>query len=407
MFLGNLYQPQTKTLTYPIYNNRRFTHTYIIGKTGMGKSTLLENLAIQDIKNGDGIAFFDPHGDSVDTIMRHIPPENAILFDPTDDEFPIAFNPLHQPYDIAFTVSALLDTLKTVWKIDADATPNIDQYLLYGLTALAYAPDGTLFGFKYFLNSEKYRNRVLKHVKDKFLVDFWRTDFEELMPKRDQRASTLSTLNKFASLFIDPRMRCIFGQPKTTLKLQDIMEKGKSLLIKLPQGKLGIKKSATIGALLMAQLHITALNRENRRPFHIYADEAHHFGNITLQEMLSGVRKFGVSLVLANQYLNQFSPELRSAILGTIGSIVAFPVGTEDAELLGKEMSIEASELVEQNPFFAWVKSDTVSDTEMFDIYHPVYEDSPRQIKQCTRNQYGRKRLPVEWKLDKFMRNAQ
>lgn len=408
MFLGHEYNPlvaSTQHKSIPIYNDRRFTHTYIIGKTGVGKSTLLENLAIADVKSGDGVAFFDPHGDSVDTIMEHIPPEKVILFDPTDDEYVISINPLHDPQNIPYTVSALVDTFASVWNLDLDTTTYIYLYLLYGLTALAYAPDGTLFGFKYLINSKSYRTRVLNHVNDKFVKDWWEVDFEERMPDREKRINTLSTLNRFASLFIDPNMRCIFGNTATRLRLDRVMDKGKCLLVKLPQGKLGIKKSAVIGSLLMSQLHMTALNRNTRRPFHIYADEAHHFGSSTLEEMLSGVRKFGVSMVLANQYLGQFSKPMRDALLGTVGTIVAFPVGTQDAETLAKEMSLGLNELTEQNPYFAWVKTDQVYDTNMDNLYHPPFPDSPRQIRLCTQNQYGQLRLPVEWKLNKFMRS--
>jgi len=405
MFLGNLNNPFEYNTTYPIYNDRRFTHTYIIGKTGVGKSTLLENLAIQDVLNREGVAFFDPHGDSIDKIMEHIPPEKVILFDPTDEEYVIGFNPLCNPENIPFTVSALADTFSSVWDIDMSVTSNIYLYLLYGLTALAYAPEGTLFGFKYFINSKKYREYVLSHVTDNYIKDWWSVDFDKRIPDREQRTTTLSTLSRFASMFIDPKMRCIFGQPKNSLRLDKVMEKGKCLLVKLPQGKLGIKKSAVIGALIMAQLHSTALGRKSRKPFHIYADEAHHFGTNTLEEMLSGVRKFGVSMVIANQYLGQLSGSLRSAILGTVGTIVAFPVGTEDAETLAKEMGLSSNQLIEQEPFNAWVKTDRSYNAKMFEIYHPVFEDSLALITQCTRNQYAKRRLPVEWKLNKFMKN--
>ena len=308
MFLGHAYNRliATQHKSLPIYNNRRFTHTFIVGKTGVGKSTLLENLAIQDVLNGEGVAFFDPHGDSIDTIMNHIPPEKVILVDPTDEEFVVSLNPLNDPQNITFTVATLVDTVASTWDIDLNITTHIYQYLLYGLTALAYAPEGTLFGFRYLINSKSYRDKVMRHVKDDFVRDWWEIDFDERIPDKEQRTNTISTLSRFAALFIDPKLRCVFGDSESRLKLDRVLDKGKCLLIKLPQGKMGIKKSATVGALLMAQLHIAALKRKDRRPFHIYADEAHHFGSSTLEEMLSGVRKFGVSLVLANQYLGQF-----------------------------------------------------------------------------------------------------
>ena len=155
MYLGqNCIRKEHSKISYPVFNERRFHHTYVIGKTGMGKSTLLENLAITDVLNGEGIAFFDPHGDSIDKIMQHVPSENVVLFDPTDEDYPIGFNPLHNPHDITFTVSTLLDTFKSMWDLRGDVATYINLYLLYGFSALAEAPDATLFGFKYFLTSE-------------------------------------------------------------------------------------------------------------------------------------------------------------------------------------------------------------------------------------------------------------
>ena len=406
MKLGlDLQLPGTSKAYYKsVYNERRFNHSWYIGKTGQGKSTALINCAIQDILNGDGVAFFDPHGDAIDSILKHIPPENVILFDPSDRECPIGFNPLHNVDDVPFVASSVVDTFKAIW--GHSWGPQLEQYLYNGIAALAEVPDGTLVGLKYLITSEKYRRRVMSFVTDPVIRGFWNMDFDELMPDREKRQNTLSTLNKIGALISDPKIRNVIGQPKSTINFQEVMDNEKCLLIRLPQGKLGIQKSAMLGALLMSQLHLTALNRTSKTPFHIYADEAHHFGTSTLEEMLSGIRKFNVSLVLAHQYIDQLTPSLRSALLGTVGTIVAFKVGINDAEIIAKEMNLETNDLVQQFPYNAWVKSTEIDNLVMPDIELPAFESSPRIIKEQTQRQYGRKRWQVENRINKFINHT-
>jgi len=383
-----------------VYNKRRFHHTWVLGKTGQGKSTFLINSAIADILHGDGIAFFDPHGDAIDTICQHIPPEKVVLFDPSDRKFPIGFNPIHNipKHEIPFVASALVDTFKAVWGYDDMSTPQLDQYLYNGIAALAEVPDGTLLGLKYLITSEKYRSKVLSFVTDPIIKDFWETDFDELMPEREKRANTLSTLNKIGALISDPKLRNVVGQPTSTIDLNEIIDKGYVLLVRLPQGKLGIQKSAMMGAILMSQLHLAALHRKGKMPFHIYADEAHHFGTNTLEEMLSGIRKFNVSLVLANQYIDQLSRTLRSAIIGTVGTILAFRLGVIDADIISKEIGVEPRDLTSLSPYTTWGSEFL----DMPDIEFPVLGEE-NTIRMQSRLKYAVKQSYVEQRLRKFV----
>ena len=223
MRLG-LYEKLSRTQyahSVPIYNNVRFSHTWVLGKTGYGKSTALENWAIEDILNGDGVAFFDPHGDSIDSILLHIPPERrdaVVLFDLSDRNYPIGFNVLHgvSETDRPFVASSIVDTFKSIW---ADSWgPQLEQFLYNGVAALIEVPDGTLVGLKYLLTSARYRKQVLSFVSDRVIRDFWQTDFAIHMPEREQRQRTLSTLNKIGALISDPRVRNVIGQPVPTLK---------------------------------------------------------------------------------------------------------------------------------------------------------------------------------------------
>lgn len=393
-----------------VHNDSRFNHTWVLGKTGVGKSNFLINSAITDILNGEGVAFFDPHGDAIDTIIKHVPPDKVILFDPSDTEFPIGFNPLHNVTDFPFVAGAILDTFKSIWGHSWGV--QLEQYLYNGISALVETPDGTLVGLKYLITSDRYRNHVMSFVSNPIIKDFWDTDFDVLMPDREKRQNTLSTLNKIGALISDPKIRNILGQPKSTINFKDIMDNNKCLLIRLPQGKLGIEKSKMLGALLMAQLHLTALSRDTRQPFHIYADEAHNFGTSTIEKMLAEIRKYNVSVVFANQFIAQLNPSLQNALVGTVGSIVAFKLGISDAEYIAKEMTarmiqLHPRDITELPPFTVWAKAnERVYYLTTYEVDFPVLPDSPRRIKHSAHEQYGRRRLWVESKINRFIRGT-
>lgn len=357
-----------------IYNEQRFSHTWIIGKTGMGKSTEMNALAVDDILNGDGVAVFDPHGDSIDEILQFIPPRyrrKTIVYDPSDLEWPIAFNPLFDidPDHRAFMANVILDMFKAKW---GDSWgPQLEQFLYNGVAALLDAPDATLVGLKYVLTSKKYRKRIVGepargkrpetgYVLDPVIKDFWRTDIAKHMPDKEFREKVQSTVNKIGKLISDPAIRNSIGQPRSKLDFRDIMDSGGILLVRLPQGKLGIDKASLIGSLLLSNLHLAALSRSaDRRPFHIYVDECQYFAPTTLAHMLSGIRKFGVSLTLAHQYLDALPEELRAALIGTVGTIVAFRLGVSDAEKLAPEFSLERGNrtFADLEPYTAYVRT--------------------------------------------------
>ncbi len=208
----------------PIYNRRRFSHTWVIGKTGVGKSTALVNWTLQDIMNGEGITFFDPHGDAAHDILLHIPPKrrnDVILYGPADQNYPISFNILDRlhPDRKPFVASSVVDAFKSIWGYSW--VPQLEQFLYNGVAALLDTPDATLMGLKFLITSSEYRRRVISHTKDPVINDFWKTDFEELIPEREQRERTLSTLNKIGALISDPAIRNSIVQSRTALDLKD------------------------------------------------------------------------------------------------------------------------------------------------------------------------------------------
>ena len=408
------FNPKRKEYHYqPIVNDRRFSHSWVIGKTGVGKSTALVRWAIDDILAGDGLAFFDPHGDAAEEILCHIPRErraDVIYFNPS--ELCIGFNPFDTVPEErkAFVASALTDSVKAAWGYDGMTTPVLDQMLFNGARAMMDMGDGTLLGLKFLLTSADYRKRVIAQIKDPAIRDFWAVDFEAHMTERERRERTASTLNKLGALISDPVIRQTIGQPRSAIDLAEILEAGKVLIIALPQGKLGIDKSALIGSLLMSQLHLAALSRgDNRRPFHIYADECHHFGAATLAEMLSGIRKFGVSLVLAHQYLEQLPLKLRAALIGTAGTIVSFRIGARDVPYIEPEFQLKRDDysLCELEPYEAYVRSGLITHRlTMPEITAHAFPSAPRRIRNACRSRYGADPAEVERRIARFIANA-
>ena len=398
----------------PVENDRRFSHTWVIGKTGVGKSTALLRWAIDDILAGEGVAFFDPHGDAAEEILSRIPRrrrEDVVFFNPA--ELAIGFNIFDTVPEErkAFVAASLVDTFKSVWGYAGLTTPTLDQILYNGARALMDYPGGTLFQLKFLLTSSRFRGKVIDHIHDPVIADFWRTDFETHMPEREQRERTLSTLNKIGAMIADPYLRACIAQKRSRIDFREIMDRGGIFIASLPQGQLGLEKSALIGSLLISQLHLAGLTRSAnaRRPFHVYVDEFHRFAPATLAEMLSGIRKFGISLVLANQYIAQLPPSLREALIGTVGTIAAFRLGVSDAELLEPEFQLTNDDysLCELAPFEAYVRRElNTTRLTMPVLAAPILPNAMRKIRKANAAKFSVDRQSVEEKIARFVANA-
>ncbi len=417
MQLGLLKSFDTTAKRYrlvPVENDRRFSHTWVIGKTGVGKSTALIRWAVDDILAGEGVAFFDPHGDAAEEILARIPRrrrEHVVYFNPA--ELAIGFNIFDTiPEERkAFVASALVDTFKSVWGYAEIATPTLDQFLYNGARALMDLPGGTLFQLKFLLTSTKFRQRVIAHIRDPIIADFWRTDFETHMPEREQRERTLSTLNKIGAMIADPYLRACIAQKRSRIDFRQIMDHGGIFIASLPQGELGLEKSALIGSLLISQLHLAGLTRPagSRRPFHVYVDECHRFAPATLAEMLSGIRKFGISLTLANQYIAQLPPSLREALIGTVGTIAAFRLGASDAELLEPEFQLFTDDhsLCELPAFEAYVRRELRTHRlTMPALTAPTLPNAADKIRHASAAKFAIVRTCIEERLARFVANT-
>lgn len=395
----------------PVENDRRFSHTWVIGKTGVGKSTALVRWAVDDILAGEGVAFCDPHGDAAEEILARVPRwrrEDVLYFNPA--ELAIGFNIFDTVPEErkAFVASSLVDTFKSVWGYAEVATPTLDQFLYNGARALMDLPGGTLFQLKFLLTSSRFRHRVIRHIRDPIIADFWETDFETHMPEREQRERTLSTLNKIGAMIADPYLRACIAQKRSRIDFRRIMDEGRIFIANLPQGQLGLEKSALIGSLLISQLQMAGLSRPtgSRRPFHVYVDECHRFAPATLAEMLSGIRKFGISLTLANQYIAQLPPSLREALIGTVGTIAAFRLGALDAERLEPEFQLTNDDhsLCELPAYQAYVRQDLKTHRLfMPDLTAPICPTSTSKIRNASAAKFALDRSRIEKRLARFV----
>lgn len=322
----------------------RQRHMYVIGKTGMGKSTLLQNMAIQDIQNGEGMAFIDPHGSAVETLLQYIPKnrlDDVVYFAPFDLEHPIAFNIMEDVgYDKRhLVVSGLMATFKKIWE---DAWSARMEYILTNtLLALLEYPDATLLGVNRMYSDKAYRTKVVENVKDPVVKAFWTEEYAKYTDKFAAEA-TPAIQNKIGQFTGNPLIRNIIGQPKSSFDIRQLMDQKKILLINLSKGLVGDTNMRLLGSMLTTRIFLGAMSRaelnpvelKNAEQFYFYVDEFQNFANDTFSEILSEARKYSLNLIIAHQYVEQMEEQVRAAVFGNVGTSVAFRVGPFDAETL-------------------------------------------------------------------------
>ena len=333
-----------KYIPFGIKSKDRDRHMYVIGKTGMGKSTLLENMAIQDIRNGEGLVFIDPHGGTTERLLDYIPEnriKDVVYFAPFDMEHPIAFNVMEDVgYDKRhLVVSGLMATFKKIWE---DAWSARMEYILTNtLLALLEYPDATLLGVNRMYTDKEYRQKVVDNVKDPVVKDFWMKEFANYGDRYTQEA-TPAIQNKVGQFTGNPLIRNIIYQPKSSFDIRTMMDEKKILIINLSKGLVGETNMRLIGSMLTTRIFLAAMSRANlsapalaKLPhFYFYVDEFQNFANETFAEILSEARKYKLNLVIAHQYIEQMEEEVRDAVFGNVGTTVVFRVGPFDAEVL-------------------------------------------------------------------------
>jgi len=329
---------------FGIKDKDRLGHIYVIGKTGVGKTTLLENMAISDITRGNGLGIIDPHGDLAEDIIKYIPgwrKKDLIYFDATNTEHPIAFNPLNgiHPNNHHLVASGLISTFKKIW-IDSWG-PRLEYILRFVLLTLLQIPDATLLDIQPLLVSPEYRKPLLHFITDEHILSFWRNEYDKYSPQlRSEAISPI--LNKTGLFQTSLPLRNIVGQTETSFRMQQVLDEGKIFLANLSKGEIGEDASSLLGSMIinaiqLAVLHRTKQEESARKPFYLYIDEMHSFITLSFTSILSEARKYGLSLFLTNQYVSQLDERIKAAIFGNIGTLISFRVGAEDAEYLAKE----------------------------------------------------------------------
>ena len=340
---------RNRRLKFGIKLKDRSRHTYVIGKTGMGKSTLLENLAIQDIQAGRGISFIDPHGKTAELLLEYVPKErikDVIYFAPFDLDNPISFNLLEDigPDKRHLVANGLMSVFKRIWQ---DAWSARMEYILNNvLLALLEYEDSTLLGVNRMLSDEAYRKQVVENVSDPSVKSFWTQEFAKYGPKYMQEAGA-AIQNKIGQFIANPLIRNIIGQAKSSFNLRDVMDEKKILIVNLSKGKVGEANTNILGSMIITKIYLAAMSRadiserelETKPNFYLYVDEFQNFANESFADILSEARKYKLNLIVANQYIEQMTEEVRAAVFGNVGTMIAFRVGAFDSEILEKEFS--------------------------------------------------------------------
>lgn len=322
----------------------RTRHVYVIGKTGMGKSTLLENMAVQDIKNGNGLAFIDPHGQTAETLLQYIPEERAkdvLYFAPFDTDYPVSFNVMEDvgPERRHLVVSGLMSVFKKIW---VDAWSARMEYILSNtLLALLEYPDSTLLGVNRMLSDKIYRKKVIDNITDPAVKSFWVDEFLNYNERYMQEAGD-AIKNKIGQFTANPLIRNIIGQPKSSFDIRKIMDEQKILIMNLSKGLVGESNANLLGSMLTTRIYLAAMSRadltqeqmKSMPNFYFYVDEFQSFANATFADILSEARKYKLNLTIAHQYIEQMEEEVRNAVFGNVGTTIAFRVGPFDAEVL-------------------------------------------------------------------------
>ncbi len=338
---------RNKRLRFGIKAKDRTRHIYAIGKTGMGKSTLLENLAIQDIQNGNGIAFVDPHGSSADKLLEYVPEhriKDVIYFAPFDLDFPISFNVMEDVgVDKRHLVAAgLMSAFKKIW---VDAWSARMEYILSNtILALLEYPDSTLISINRMLADKDYRKLVVDNITDPAVKSFWVDEFAKYTDRFASEA-TPAIQNKIGQFISNPLIRNIIGQPHSSFDIRKAMDDKKILIVNLSKGRLGESNANLLGAIIITKIYLAAMSRadvpghlmKDLPRFYFYVDEFQNFANESFAGILSEARKYNLSLTIAHQYIEQMTDEVRAAVFGNVGTMISFRVGAYDAEVLEKE----------------------------------------------------------------------
>jgi CxxC-x17-CxxC domain-containing protein len=383
----------------------------------MGKTVMMKNMAIQDIKLGHGIGFVDPHGEAAEELLDFIPANrvnDVVYINPADLEFPIAFNIMEKVglEHRHLVASGLMGVFKKIWP---DVWSARMEYILNNcILALLEYPGSTLLGVNRMLADPEYRKKVVDKITDPVIKSFWVQEFARYTQRYEVEA-TAAIQNKVGQFISAPLIRNIIGQVKSTIDMRKIMDEGKILILNLSKGRIGEDNSRLLGALLITKLQLAAMSRvdvpeEKRRDFFLYVDEFQNFATESFTNILSEARKYRLSLILGHQYITQMEESVRDAVFGNMGTIVSFRVGAEDAEYLEKEFTPQfmAGDLVNLAKYNIYLKlmidgiAGTPFSAETLVPFETEEESNREKIIKVSRERYSIPRKVIEEKIAKW-----
>lgn len=418
----NIYRDVVKEIHFKRADRRR--HTYIIGKSGTGKSKFIAGMAIQDIINGEGVCVLDPHGDLIADIASRIPPERAedvIIFSPADIERPLALNLMEYderyPEQKTFVINEIIKIFDKLYDLKATGGPIFEQYMRNAMLLVMDDPStgSTLMEIPKVLADPAFRNMKLAKCKDHTVVDFWRKEAEKAGGDAALANVVPYVTSKLTQFISNDTMRPIIGQQKSSFNLRDVMDKQKILLVDLSKGAIGEMNAYLLGMILIGKILMSALSRTDmtetsRKDFYLYIDEFQNFTTDSINSILSEARKYGLNLIIAHQYLGQLTDKsgnksIRDAVFGNVGTWALFKVGSDDAEIMEKEFApvFNQYDLINVEKFTAYVKLlvDN-SATRPFSVASPwplpgvEREGMLGKIKTLSRLKYGQDRRMIE-----------
>ena len=403
---------------FGIKTDDRRRHVYVVGKTGMGKTVMLENMAIQDIQQGKGIGFVDPHGEAAERLLSFVPQSrvnDVVYINPADLDYPIAFN-IMEKIDVEhrhLVAGGLMGVFKKIWP---DVWSARMEYILNNcILALLEYPGATLLGVNRMLADADYRKKVVDKITDPVIRAFWVQEYARYTQRYEVEA-TAAIQNKVGQFVSAPLIRNIIGQVRSSIDMRDIMDKQKILIMNLSKGRIGEDNSRLLGALLITKLQLAAMSRvdmpeEKRKDFFLYVDEFQNFATTSFVNVLSEARKYRLALILGHQYITQMEEEVRDAVFGNVGTIISFRVGAEDAEWLEKEFTPEfmAADLVNLGKYNVYLRlmidglAGRPFSAETLGPWPKPEKSYQEKIIKASRERYSTPRQKVEDKIARWL----
>jgi len=389
----------------------RRRHMYVVGKTGSGKSRLLELLLISDIQNGAGCCLLDPHGDLADELLMFVPKErinDVVYVNPTDRDFPIGFNPL-EPVENFEERQHLSRFLISIFKklFAENWNARMEHLIRYITLALLETPDSNVLGITRMLSDTNFRQRVIKQIQDPVVKGFWTNEFST-SNEQFISAAAVPIINKVGQFISNPIVRNMVGQRKNMLDFEKFMNEGKIVIINLSKGKLGEENAALLGSMFITKIQQAALARakfaeEERRDFYFYVDEFQNFATDAFSSILSEARKYHLDLTIAHQYIAQLPEDVKATAFGNVGTIITFAIGGDDAAYLAKEFApvFTPDDMINLNTREMYIKMSIDGklsppfSARTIDVPKPQFDHSV-SIVNHSRMTYGKNRVSVE-----------